>query len=127
MPFRSRGRNLMVNIQKSLTENIGSLGGGDEDELIVDVSHYSVLGIQLVQDEDSHWDSKVKFECSNDGENWEDLEVVDSDDGTSVRTVTNTEGDEGLFFADVAGIKYVQISSTDDGGSGYVEVIVTKE
>lgn len=124
MPFRTRRLGSFI---KSVTANLGKLGGGAEDSIITSVANFTVLGIQLVEDGESDWDSKVKFECSNDRENWEDLECVNASDGTDNRAETETAGDEGLWLADVAGIKYVKISSTSDGEAGHVEVIVTKE
>lgn len=123
MPFRSRRGNFV----RSVTENVGKVDGGAEESQIVSVANYTVLGVQLVEDDGPDWDGKVKFEASNDRENWEDLEMMASDNSTDLRSVTETEGDEGFWLTDVAGIKYVRISSTDDGANGHVEIIVTKE
>lgn len=124
MPFRSRRMGTFI---KSVTANLGQVAGGAEESLVTSVANFSVIGVQLVEDEPSAWDGKVKFEASNDGENWEDLEVVDVSDATSALTITATGGDEGFFIGDVAGIQYVRISSDATGANGYVEVIVTKE
>jgi len=119
MPFRDRRvkkTRVLPQLEEMVTE---PLAGGDEESAEINVSEFASAGIQLVEDSDGDWDSKVKFEGSVDGENYKALEVENLETGSGV-TETASAGNEGLFRANLKGLKKIKISSTSDGEAGHV-------
>ncbi len=122
---------LQANMVKSDLEVVQTeVAAGADLEFEVDVTDSKSAVIELVESE-ATFDGTVAFKGSIDGVSFYDMEVQELADITVGADNGNIKltgaGETGLYRANVAGLKEIQLHVTATGSTGEIDIHVRKE